>query len=185
VEIEIKLHRAATRASTQKKSDLKGDQTNWRQKRTGRGNPRAAALARGEINQLGFDYATEQQKTQQKIAEQRITDEQARRTGKQGSGCAENESLVENTARPKTTAEVRRRRRTRGQIQTEGDWELAGKHEKEKSFTQTENSRGFHICQRQSSTPKIKLDLDRKRKQIPDLGLLTAQQKANNFFMEI
>jgi hypothetical protein len=64
---------------------LKGD---WDQlkteKWTGRGNPRAAALARGEINQLGFDYTTEQQKTQQKITEQRISDEQARKTGKLG-----------------------------------------------------------------------------------------------------
>jgi hypothetical protein len=77
--------------------------------------------------------------------------------GKQGSGRAENESLAENTARPKTTTEIRHRRRTRGQIQTEGDRELAGKHEKEKSFTQTENSLGFHICQRQSSTPKGKI----------------------------
>jgi hypothetical protein len=62
---------------------LKGDWDRLKtEKWTGRGNPRAAALARGEINQLGFDYATEQQKTQQKIFEQRIADEQARRTGK-------------------------------------------------------------------------------------------------------
>jgi hypothetical protein len=32
--------------------------------------------------------------------------------GKQGSGRAENESLAENTARPKTTSEIRHRRKT-------------------------------------------------------------------------